>query len=241
MHEGRVKPLDTRRARGGQAGLRPRDHRAAAIPARPSRPSWTPRPPRKAGALGLEGREMGAGRRVPRLDRPARILGRPAVHPGRLLPAPPPDPGRHDRVAAQGDRRQGQHALRAEKDRLRAMAVDPEITATALIAFVRDSKLPGRGPADDRRAGGQAERGAQVAHAPRAAGSVDPPCRRRRPEGRRPVPDLGLRGQRQEAAVRPASASRPSGRPRSSAAASTSPSGSRPTRPTAATGSPRPA
>ena len=83
------------------------------ILARPSRTSWTPRRRRRP-ALGLEGRQMGAGRRIPGLDHPARVLGRPAVHPRRLPPAPPPDPGRHDRVAAQGDRRQGQHAFRGE-------------------------------------------------------------------------------------------------------------------------------
>ena len=61
-----------------------------ATPRRKSRSILDPAAAEKAGRQ-VEGREMGPGRRIPGLDRPSRVLGRPAVHPRRLPAAPPAD------------------------------------------------------------------------------------------------------------------------------------------------------
>ena len=85
-----------RRPRGGQAGLRPRDDRDPR-PARGDRQGPRHRHRQPGRRDEVEGREVGAGRGLPRLDRPARVLGRAAVHPRRLPPAAAGGAGRHDR------------------------------------------------------------------------------------------------------------------------------------------------
>ena len=232
MHEGRVKPLDTVAREEvkqvyGRETIKLRDPREEiekildpdGRAARPARPKWT------VEKWGPVGAFLGWTVRPEFWDDQPFILV-------DYLPLRRRIAGRHARDAAQGDRRQVDHARRREgppakagrrprADRHDAHRVRPRLEAA------------GRGPRDDRRARRQAERGAQVAHA-RASSRRPRSPTRARPH---PVHELGRRARRADSGSSTPIPSRPSGSPRSSSGRSRSPAADRPTRPIAATGS----
>ncbi len=114
MHAGASQAAGHGGSRGSQAGLQPRDDHASRS-SRRGREAPRSRGLQQAGWDGLVGREMGSRECLPRLDRPARVLGRSAVHPRRLPPAPPAHRGRTARGSTQGDRRQARHVGRGQE------------------------------------------------------------------------------------------------------------------------------
>ena len=128
MHAGRVKPLDTV-AREEVKQVFGRETIKLHDAANEVVETWGP------------------GRRLPRLDGPARVLGRPAVHPGRLSPLAAGDPGRLDPHAAQGDRRRSRRPPpRTEGATREAGRRSPSSTAAALapIAKAASSRMHDR-------------------------------------------------------------------------------------------------
>ena len=113
MHEGRVKPLDTV-AREEVKQIYSRETIKLHDPNEEIEKILDPESHARKAALGLDGRKVGARRGLPRLDRQPRILGRPAVHPGRLSPVATADRRGNARDPAQGDRRQVDDPRRRE-------------------------------------------------------------------------------------------------------------------------------
>ena len=205
--------------RGGQAGLRPRDDRAPR-PARGDREApRSRRRPAKPGETKWTVEKWGpVGAFLGWTVRPEFWDDQPFILvdylPLRRLIA-----GRHDRGAAQGDRRQADHARRP-----RRTACDrwPTIPSGPRRRCTRSSAARSCRPRIARRSPSwpQADRGAQVAHAPRARGGEDHRPRRRADPA---VHELGRAAERARSGrFDDEPAVRPSGPPRSSAAASRS-------------------
>ena len=141
MHEGRVKPLDTVAREEvkqiyGRETIKLRDpneeiekiidpeSRARKAPPVPEWQKWGP---------------VGA---FHRLDGQPRVLGRPAVHPGRVSPLETPDRGGDARDPAQGDRRQVDDPRRREGYACRSWPPDRSRPLQSSPPYLRGSKLP---------------------------------------------------------------------------------------------------
>ena len=125
--------------RGGQAGLQPRDDQAAR-PARRGREDPRPRELTPARPRRVAGREVGARRCLPRLDGRPRVLGRPAVHPGRLPPLATADRGRTR--SRRGSRRSPTSPTTPATRRPACRSSPPTPNATAADARPRSSAAP---------------------------------------------------------------------------------------------------
>ena len=187
MHEGRVKPLDTV-AREEVKQVYSRETITIRDPRGRSRSS--PTPTRSTRRARRSGRSRSGGRSaLPRLDRPAGVLGRSAVHPRRLPPVAPavvagPIEARLKAIADKPTTRPRRTACEAGR-RSRADRHGPDRVRPRLQAA-------GRGPRVHRRARRQADRGHKW---------LTPASSRRRrsPAGtERPLPFMSwARGQRQ--------------------------------------------
>ena len=111
LHEGRIKPLDTV-AREEVKQIYGRETIKLHDPAEEIDKILDPAAAARKPRCRTAGRELGAGGCLHRLDHRPRVLGRPAVHPGRLSPAAAAAHGRDDH--ASGSRRSP-----AEVDHLR--------------------------------------------------------------------------------------------------------------------------